>query len=125
MRYRIRQNFRQNVVLQFNDPMDYASVIPGVRKKEPSKVFGRGLILLNSIFEFQTAYAYKEEKLTDYVKIVCDKLRTICDYKAQRIPILPEVVTSSMIITRSPSFNLEPKRIPVSPWSFTSLRFEQ
>ena len=97
VRYRLRQNFGQNVVLQFNDPMDYASVIPGVRKKEPSKVFGRGLILLNSIFEFQTAYAYKEEKLTDYVKIVCDKLRTICDYKAQRIPILPEVVNQEVV----------------------------
>ena len=67
VRYRLRQNFAQNVVLQFNDPMDYASVIPGVRKKEPSKVFGRGLILLNSIFEFQTAYAYKEEKAPLYM----------------------------------------------------------
>ncbi len=97
VRYRLRQNFAQNVVLQFNDPMDYASVIPGVRKKEPSKVFGRGLILLDSIFEFQTAYAYKEEKLTDYIKIVCDKLRDICEYKAQRIPILPETVNQEVV----------------------------
>ena len=57
VRYRLRQNFKQNVALQFNDPMDYASVIPGIRKKEPSKVFGRGLILLDGIYEFQTAYA--------------------------------------------------------------------
>jgi S-DNA-T family DNA segregation ATPase FtsK/SpoIIIE len=97
VRYRLRQNFAQNVVLQFNDPMDYASVIPGVRKKEPSKVFGRGMILLDSIFEFQTAYAYKEEKLTDYIKIVCDKLRDICDYKAQRIPILPDTINQEVV----------------------------
>ena len=97
VRYRLRQNFKQNVVLQFNDPMDYSSVIPGVRKKEPSKAYGRGLILLDSIFEFQTAFAYREEKMTDYIKIVCEKLNEICDYKAQRIPILPDTVTEGIV----------------------------
>ena len=67
VRYRLRQNFKQNVVLQFNDAGDYGTVISGVRKKEPSKVYGRGLISLDGIYEFQTAYAYKEEKLTDYL----------------------------------------------------------
>lgn len=97
VRYRLRQNFKQNVVLQFNDSSDYGSVIPGVRKKEPSKIYGRGLISLDGIFEFQTAYAYKEEKLTEYIKIVCDKLQTICDYKAKAVPTLPEVVTVNLL----------------------------
>ena len=97
VRYKLRQNFRQNVVLQFNDPMDYSAVIPGVRKKEPSKVYGRGLISLDGIFEFQTAYAYKEEKMTDYVKVVSEKLNKVCSYKAQKIPILPETVTQEYV----------------------------
>ena len=97
VRYRLRQNFKQSVVLQFNDPMDYSSVIPGVRKKEPSKVFGRGLILLDGIYEFQTAYTYKEEKITDYIKIISNKLNKLCTYKAQRIPILPEVVNKEFV----------------------------
>ena len=97
VRYRLRQNFKQNVVLQFNDPMDYSSVIPGVRKKEPSKVYGRGLILLDGIYEFQTAYSYTEEKMTDYIKIISSKLNEICDYKAQRIPILPDVVNQEFV----------------------------
>ncbi len=92
VRYRLRQNFKQNLVLQFNDPSDYSSVLPGVRKKEPSKVFGRGLISLDSIYEFQTAYPYAEEKMIDYIKVIGNKLNVICDYKAKRIPILPEVV---------------------------------
>ena len=93
VRYRIKQNFRQNLVLQFNDPSDYGSVLAGVRKKEPSKAFGRGLIDLEGIYEFQTAYPYKEEKLTDYIKIICNKLGEICTTKAKKIPILPETVT--------------------------------
>ena len=97
VRYRLRQNFKQNVVLQFNDASDYGTIIAGVRKKEPSKVYGRGLIALEGIYEFQTAYAYKEEKLTEYVKIICEKLQTICEYQAKSVPTLPEVVTSSLL----------------------------
>ena len=65
VRYRLRQNFKQNVVLQFNvDPTRLFFFFSNTRskKKEPSKVYGRGLILLDGIFEFQTAYAYHEEK---------------------------------------------------------------
>ncbi len=97
VRYRLRQNFRQNFVLQFNDPGDYSSVIPGVRKKEPSKVYGRGLILLDGIFEFQTAFAYKEEKMSDYIKVICEKLNKICTFKAPIVPILPEVVSQEYV----------------------------
>ncbi len=99
VRYRLRQNFKQNVVLQFNDPSDYGTILSGVRKKEPSKVYGRGLIALDGIFEFQTAYPYKEEKMIDYIKIVCDKLNNICEYQAKRIPILPEIVTADEVRT--------------------------
>ena len=95
MRYRLRQNFAQNLVLQFNDPSDYAGVLPGVRKKEPSKAFGRGLVSLDGIYEFQTAYPFKEERLSDYIKVVSIKLNEICTYKAKKIPILPNVVTEN------------------------------
>jgi len=97
VRYRLRQNFKQNVVLQFNDPMDYSSVLSGVRKKEPSKIFGRGLIMLDAAYEFQTAYAYAEEKMTDYIKVVSNKLNEICTYKAPKIPVLPEVVNREFV----------------------------
>lgn len=97
MRYRTRQNFRQNIVLQFNDPSDYASVLPGARRKEPSKIFGRGLFEREAVYEYQTAFAYKEEKITDYIKVICKKLQDICPNNAKRIPILPEVVTEETV----------------------------
>ena len=97
VRYRLKQNFKQNVVLQFNDASDYASVLQGARKKEPSKVYGRGLIERGGVFEFQTAYSYKEEKMSDYIKIISKKLNEICEYKAPRIPILPETVNSEFV----------------------------
>ena len=97
VRYRTRQNFSQNVCLQFNDPNDYCNVLPGARRMEPSKIYGRGLIEREAVYEFQTAYSYKEEKISDYIKIICKKLQAICPNKANKIPILPEVVTSEFI----------------------------
>ncbi len=98
VRYRLRQNFRQNIVLQFNDPSDYSSVLPGVRKKEPSKEFGRGLIALDNIYEFQTPYPYKEEKMSDYIKVICNKLNLICDTRAPKVPVLPQEITLSSLL---------------------------
>ena len=97
MRYRTRQNFSQDIVLQFNDPNDYASVLPGARRREPSKIFGRGLFERDGVYEYQTAYTYKEEKITDYIKIICKKLNEIPMTKAKPIPILPEVVTKDTV----------------------------
>ena len=97
VRYRLKQNFKQNIVLQCNDPSDYASVLPGARHKEPSKAYGRGLIELDNVYEFQTAYSYKEEKMSDYIKIISKKLNEICEYKAPRIPILPDSVNSEFV----------------------------
>lgn len=97
IRYRTRQNFRQNIVLQFNDPSDYGSILPGARKKEPSKIYGRGLIERDAVYEYQAAYTYKEEKITDYIKIICKKLQEICPTQAKRIPILPDIVNQEIV----------------------------
>ncbi|MBE6157552.1 MAG: type VII secretion protein EssC [Firmicutes bacterium] len=93
LRYKLKQNFGQNLVLQFNDATDYSAVLSSVRNKQPSKVFGRGLVDLNGVFEFQTAYPYRQEQLTEYIKVVCRKLQDVCKTEAEKIPVLPQAVT--------------------------------
>ncbi|MBO5138173.1 MAG: type VII secretion protein EssC [Bacilli bacterium] len=92
IRYKIRQNFKQNIVLQFNDPSDYSSILGNVRKKYPSKIYGRGLIMKDNLYEFQTAYPYESENMSEYLKIVSQKLNQKYQNKAPMIPILPEKV---------------------------------
>ena len=93
IRYKLRQNFKNNLCLQFNDPSDYSDVIPSVNKKVPSKVYGRGLIEKDGVFEFQSAYPYKSEKMSEYIKIIANRLRNICSGYAMKIPVLPSVVS--------------------------------
>ena len=125
VRYRLRQNFRQHVVLQFNDPGDYGTVINGARKKEPSKNFGRGLIGLDGIYEYQTAYVYREEKMVDYVKVICNKLNNICTYQARKIPTLPSVVTLTDIIARLKAPNFIPVGIAKETLEITGISLKK
>jgi len=97
LRYRMRQNFRQNLVLQFNDNSDYTSILGNIHKKYPSKIYGRGLINNEDIYEFQTAYPYEHEKMSEYLKVISSKLNEIFKTKAYKIPVLPNIITHETV----------------------------
>ena len=97
LRYRMRQNFRQNLVLQFNDTSDYTTILGNIHKKYPSKLYGRGLINKEGLYEFQTAYPYEQEKLSEYLKTISAKLNEIFKTKAYKIPVLPSAITHEVV----------------------------
>lgn len=93
LRYRLSQNFRQKIALQLNNQDDYFNIFEGVGKKRPSHIFGRGLVKLEDIYEFQTARICEAEKWNLYVKEVNENLKKANKNSAKSIPILPEKVT--------------------------------
>lgn len=109
IRYKLRQNFKQSLVLQFNDVSDYTSILGNIHKKYPSKIYGRGLIRQEDVYEFQTAYPYKKERMFEYLKTISKKLAEIFEEKAKKIPTLPKNITHTLV--RNALNNL--KTIPV------------
>ena len=97
IKYRLRQNFKTELVLQMNDIADYSSVLGNTNKVYPSKYKGRGLVRLDSVYEFQTAYPYKEAEQSEYLKQIVDKLNQAYKTKARQIPILPDQVTIDFV----------------------------
>lgn len=97
IRYRVRQNFKSNLVLQLNDYSDYTDVIQSRNRKYPSRAVGRGLIEKDGVYEFQTAYPYFEAQMSEYIKVICSRLKNICSGSAPKVPVLPEVVTISSV----------------------------
>ncbi len=125
VRYRIKQNFKQNIALQLNDASDYSSVIPNVRKKIPSSNIGRGLVTGEDIYEFQTAYLYKEEHISEYLKVIASKFKTLTKNVAIKIPILPEVVSyeyveSKMNNMKTIPVGIEKESLGIATVDFTS-----
>ena len=125
VRYKMRQNFKCNLCLQFNETSDYLDVLSGVRNKVPSKIYGRGLIELGTVYEFQTAYAYKPEKLSEYIKTISSRLRSICGDSALKVPVLPEVVSISDLESEINYLNQTPVGIYKDDLSIAKFNFKE
>ena len=97
VKYRLRQNFKTELVLQMNDEGDYITIYGNTGKVYPSNIRGRGIVKLENVYEFQTAYPYKETEMVEYIKLVCNKLREKYPLKAPKVPVLPNRVTLDFV----------------------------
>jgi len=109
IRTKISQNFKTILTLQLNDEMDYRNIVGNTNGLVPSKSIGRGLIKLDRVVEFQTAYARNKESLYDEIKTECVKLFMQYKMKARPIPVLPDVVSFDDI-----KENIDLAHIPVA-----------
>ena len=97
VRYRLQQNFGQMLTLQLNDESNYSSVLGRTGGITPSKAVGRGLIKLEEIYEFQTAYICETENQTEFVKEFCEELKKTNTFYAKEVPVLPEKVSIDFV----------------------------
>ena len=93
MRYKLRQNFKSDIVLQFNDQDDYSIIVGNTRKLFPSAIYGRGLIKTGEgLFEFQTAHSYKDEEYQEKIEALSAELNQKYTARAMKIPVVPRNV---------------------------------
>ncbi len=97
IRFRLRQSFSTTYVLQQNNEDDYSTILGNVHRSYPSKIFGRGIIKTDNVYEFQTATVCELESISNYIKELCNKYRDVATAVAPKIPILPEVVSYQSI----------------------------
>lgn len=92
IRYRLKQNFKNEIVLELTNYEEYYNVFGRFDKIELSKNKGRGLIKLDEVYEFQTAYPCNEDNFGDMVRELCVSLNKKYFYKAPKIAVLPDFV---------------------------------
>jgi len=97
IRYKLKQNFKQNLVLQLNDENDYSDVVGNTHGLYPSKIKGRGLIKFKEIYEFQSAKYKNNDNNTEYLKSLCDGLNEQYGVKAKKVPVLPKIVNFDVV----------------------------
>lgn len=125
IRYKLKQNFKQEFVLQMNDSMDYSLILGNTNKVYPSKAIGRGILRKDKIYEFQTAYPSNPDDMAEYIADVCDKLKNNAYNFASQIAILPEIVTAENINSRLRGLNsipigIEKNTLEISEWDFNN-----
>ena len=92
VRYKVQQNFKTLLTMQLNDATDYVTVVGKTNGVLPSKYKGRGLVSLERVYEFQTAYCTEREDVQRFVCEFCMKAKEKTVSRATPIPILPEIV---------------------------------
>ena len=100
IRYKLAQNFRNQICLNFNDLDDYSTVMGRVGKLIPPQIPGRGLIrTLDGVFEFQTALI--SEELADSPRAIREYCTGLNDKwkgkRARPVPCLPDKVSTAEV----------------------------
>lgn len=125
MRFKIKQNFSQIYCLQQNNEDDYSTILGNVNKSYPSKLFGRGIIKAENVYEFQTASIDTQDKTNEIIEEKIKEDKQKYKIKAKPVPILPKVVNYEAI---EDSLNessidviigIEKKSLDVSYYNFT------
>ena len=97
IRYRTQQNFRVVMTLQLNDATDYSIIVGKTDGLIPSAYKGRGLVAMDRVYEFQTAYAMDSANLRETIIEFCDGLAKNSDSFAKSVPILPDTVDCDFV----------------------------
>ena len=97
VRYKTQQNFRQMLTMQLNDTSDYPVVVGKTEGLLPARHKGRGLVALDRVYEFQTAYCTLEEDMQAFLRDFCQALRHSAQSFALAVPVLPEVVSVTLM----------------------------
>ena len=122
LRYRMTQNFKQKIALQMNHEDDFFNIWDGLGRKRPSNMFGRGLIRLDGIYEFQTAKVVDQEFYNETIKSKIDMIKKTSTVFAKPIPILPDVVTLSDV-TQEP-YSLDKMPLGISKESLNVYHYD-
>lgn len=99
VRYKTQQNFKTMLTMQLNDATDYSIVVGKTEGLVPSKYKGRGLIALDRVYEFQTAYCKNVADTQEYIRSYCKELNAVAESYAKPVPVLPKVVSFEYVKT--------------------------
>ncbi|MBR2245851.1 MAG: type VII secretion protein EssC [Bacilli bacterium] len=99
---RVSQNMKNIYGMKLKDELDYVAILPAKKKIIPRDMTGRGIYKEgNVLHEFQTASIVEPD--SDINKFITDKCNSInekYEYKAKKVPILPEQVTLEYVEDR-------------------------
>ncbi len=125
MRFKIKQNFSQIYCLQQNNEDDYSTILGSVNKSYPSKLFGRGIIKTENVYEFQTASIDTQDKINEIIETTINADKQKYKVKAKPVPILPEIVNYEAVEDNLNAnsmdviIGIEKKSLNVSYYNFT------
>jgi len=92
VRFKVVQSCKQLMCLQLANDNDYRDILGKTNGVIPSKYLGRGLIRLDKVCEFQTAFISDDENKYKIIQETIKLLNSKGIKKAQRVPMMPDII---------------------------------
>lgn len=128
IRMRMTQYFTRKLVLQMPQESDYRTLLNAPKTLFPAKKFGRGITKIDEdgLVEFQTAYICDPELIGKTTKEIVNKLKeSYPNSKAAKIPIMPNIVLTSMFKEEVPTLTKFPIGIRKATFGTCLYNFEK
>lgn len=92
VKFKISQCCKQVICLQLNSDNEYKDILGKTDGIVPFNSLGRGLIKLDRVCEFQTAFIAKEEDKLNTIKATIDSLNGKGISHAMEVPTMPDII---------------------------------
>lgn len=126
VRHRMAQNFNQTLVLQFNDKSEYLSILGSTGGVYPAKINGRGILKRDETYVFQTAHVIADQNAQAmFLRDRCRELMSSSSSFAKRIPVLPDSICATEIVTKDILFSSVPLGITSDTLEILEYDFER
>lgn len=92
VRFKIVQSCKQLLCLQLSNDNEYRDILGKTNGVVPAKYLGRGLVKLDKVCEFQTAFIAPDDKKFDTIKETINLLNKSGMKKAKKVPMMPDII---------------------------------
>ncbi|MBQ2872657.1 MAG: type VII secretion protein EssC [Bacilli bacterium] len=92
IKFRVAQACKQLICLQLSNDTEYRDILGKTANMIPSKTLARGLIKLDKVCEFQTAFLDSDENKFNNIKETISILNQNIKVRAKTIPMMPEII---------------------------------
>ena len=98
IKMKVTQSCKQIITLQMNSDTAYKDILGKTNGIVPSPVLGRGLIKLDNVVEFQTAFISDADNTIESINKVIGALKEKGIEKASSVPIMKDIISMSNFI---------------------------
>ena len=92
IKFKIAQTCKQLICLQMNNEAEYRDILGKTGGIVPFNCLGRGLVRIDGVCEFQTAFISPLDKTFDSIKNLVNTLNQKGIDKARGIPVMPDII---------------------------------
>ena len=110
------------MTLQLNDQSDYPIIIGKTDGLIPSAYKGRGLVMLDKVYEFQTAYCCDEKNVRNYIIDFCNEKAGQAKVFARKVPVLPNRVDLDFVSNQIDKLNKIPVGVEKKSLNISSVK---